>query len=40
VQGIWTRSLGAVLAADIGHGRDHLGEARLAKALIRRGAGA
>jgi len=35
VEGMWNDSVGVLLAADIGHARGHLGEARLAKELVR-----
>ena len=34
-QGMWNRTLAEVIALDIGHGRAHLGEAGLVKALAR-----
>ena len=35
VQGMWNQTLAEVIALDIGHGRAHLGEAGLVKALAR-----
>jgi hypothetical protein len=35
VEGMWDDPVGALLAADIGHARGHLGEARLVKELVR-----
>ena len=35
VGGMWNRTLAEVIALDIGHGRAHLGEAGLVKALAR-----
>jgi hypothetical protein len=36
VESMWSRTLADVLTLDIGHGRGHLGEARLIKELARR----
>jgi DinB superfamily len=35
VQGMWDQPLGPLIAGDVGHGRAHLGEARLVKELVR-----